>query len=148
MLISLAPVSSLSASRKKKGLKGKNKEADKDVSGREENAKDNKESILDAEEAEDGEDPSGLALYLRACLTASGAFPAHIALSQRNAFREFETAARKGCGKGWYRLGRDYEAFGDKAHARMCFERGAEGGGGGDVGCVYRTSFLNCLFFF
>lgn len=141
LLVALAPPSSVLAARKRnQNAKGKEKELVQDGF-----AKDGLEEVEESD-VEEGEDPTGLALYLRACLTASGVFPNQIALSPRNAFREFEAAARKGCGKGWYRLGRDYEAFGDKAHARMCFERGAEGGAGGDVGCVFRELYSHILY--
>ena len=75
------------------------------------------------------------ALYIRATLTASGAFPSQIPQNSRVAFRTFEAAARAGHYTAWFRLGRDYEAFGDSSHARDCFERGARSD---DVSCLYR----------
>ena len=75
------------------------------------------------------------ALYIRATLTASGAFPSQIPQNSRVAFRTFEAAARAGHFTAWFRLGRDYEAFGDSSHARDCFERGARSD---DVSCLYR----------
>ncbi|KAE9397679.1 HCP-like protein [Gymnopus androsaceus JB14] len=67
------------------------------------------------------------ALYHRASLTASGAFPEHIQRNPRQAFRDFEQSARAGYGKAWFRIGRDYEGFGDMPHAKECFERGLLG---------------------
>ncbi|KAH8112507.1 HCP-like protein [Phellopilus nigrolimitatus] len=81
-------------------------------------------------------------LYLRATLSVSGAFPEHIAPNPRSAFRAFEAAARAGHHAAWFRLGRDYEAFGDAPHARECFERGARHG---DAGCVYRLGMAHLL---
>ncbi|KAF5335868.1 hypothetical protein D9757_015163 [Collybiopsis confluens] len=63
------------------------------------------------------------ALYHRASLTASGSFPEHVQKNPRQAFRDFEQSARAGYGKAWFRIGRDYEGFGDLAHAKECFER-------------------------
>jgi TPR repeat protein len=66
------------------------------------------------------------AIYLRATLAASGAWPEHIVLNPRAAFRDFEQAAKGGYPPAWFRLGRDYEAVGDEKHARTCFERGVK----------------------
>ncbi|KAH8104415.1 hypothetical protein DFH11DRAFT_1733825 [Phellopilus nigrolimitatus] len=82
------------------------------------------------------------ALYLRGTLTASGAFPAYLPSNPRAAFREFEAAARAGYHAAWFRLGRDYEAFGDAVHARECFERGAKSA---DEGCTYRLGMAHLL---
>src|SRR5439155_695899 len=46
--------------------------------------------------------------------------------SPRTAFRDFEAAARGGYAPAWFKLGRDYENFGDFVHARECFERGVK----------------------
>ncbi|EAU89084.2 hypothetical protein CC1G_13357 [Coprinopsis cinerea okayama7 len=70
------------------------------------------------------------AVYMRALFQSTGAFPAHIAHNPKSAFRDFETAARGGYAGAWFRLGRDYETFGDLKHARECFERGARLGVG------------------
>ena len=85
--------------------------------------------------------PLAEALYLRAQCAASGAFPQHIPHSQRDAFREFEAAARAGYHVAWFRLGRDYEAFGDSKHARDCFERGADKN---NESCLFRLG-MACL---
>lgn len=66
------------------------------------------------------------ALYLRATLEASGAYPDRIPHNPRQAFRDFEAAARAGYAAAWFRLGRDYENFNDAVHAKDCFERGAK----------------------
>lgn len=66
------------------------------------------------------------AIYHRANLAASGAFPMFVQLNPRSAFRDYEKAARAGYHAGWFKLGRDYENFGDLAHAKDCFERGVK----------------------
>lgn len=65
-----------------------------------------------------------LALYLRGHLQAEGDCPEYLPKDPRQAFSDFEAAARTGDPKGWYRLGRDYETVGDITRARDCFERG------------------------
>ncbi|KAF9266514.1 hypothetical protein L218DRAFT_956288 [Marasmius fiardii PR-910] len=82
------------------------------------------------------------ALYHRACLTASGAFPEHVKQNPRQAFRDFESAARGGYPRAWFRIGRDYEAFGDVVHAKECFERGVKNGVGA---CMYRLGMAHLL---
>ncbi|KAJ4485448.1 HCP-like protein [Lentinula aciculospora] len=82
------------------------------------------------------------ALYHRASLLASGAFPEFIQKNPRQAFRDFESAARAGFGKAWFRIGRDYEGFGDAVHAKECFERGVRAGVGG---CMYRLGMAQLL---
>ncbi|KAI5119311.1 hypothetical protein M0805_004555 [Coniferiporia weirii] len=86
--------------------------------------------------------PAAEALYMRATLTAAGSFPSYIAQNQRAAFREFEAAARGGHHAAWFRLGRDYETFGDATHARECFERGAKVS---DESCTYRLGMAHLL---
>src|SRR6266550_6691402 len=66
------------------------------------------------------------AIYIRATLAASGAFPDLLRQNLRSAFRDFETAARAGYASAWFRLGRDYESFNDFARAKDCFERGVK----------------------
>lgn len=68
------------------------------------------------------------AIYLRATLESSGAFPEDVPQNPRVAFRDFEQAARAGYAQAWFKLGRDYEGFGDDKHARTCFERGVKAG--------------------
>lgn len=67
---------------------------------------------------------SALASYLKGKLLASGACPDFLPRDQRQAFKDFEVAARSGDSRGWFRLGRDYEGVGDLGRARECFERG------------------------
>jgi len=74
------------------------------------------------------------AIYLRATLESSGAFPEDIPLNPRVAFRDYEQAARAGYAQAWFKLGRDYEGFGDDKHARTCFERGVKAG---VENCIY-----------
>ncbi|KAJ3865389.1 HCP-like protein [Lentinula novae-zelandiae] len=81
-------------------------------------------------------------IYHRASLLASGAFPEYTPKNPRSAFRDFETAARAGYGKAWFRIGRDYEGFGDTTHARECFERGVRAG---VAGCMYRLGMAHLL---
>ena len=68
------------------------------------------------------------AIYLRATLESSGAFPGDVPLDLRIAFRHYEQAARSGYARAWFKLGRDYEDYGDDKHARSCFERGVKAG--------------------
>ncbi|OJA15447.1 hypothetical protein AZE42_02225 [Rhizopogon vesiculosus] len=82
------------------------------------------------------------ALYLRATLEASGAYPDRIPHNPRQAFRDFEAAARAGFAAAWFRLGRDYENFNDAVHAKDCFERGAKLG---VESCVYRMGMAHLL---
>ncbi len=70
--------------------------------------------------------PVAEAIYHRAVISAAGSFPQFFPANPRTAFRDFETAARSGYHAAWFRLGRDYENFGDDAHARDCFERGVK----------------------
>lgn len=86
--------------------------------------------------------PVAEALFHRAMLSASGAFPALAKHNPRGAFRDFETAARNGQPKAWFRLGRDYEAFKDESRAKDCFERGARAE---DESCLYRLAMAHLL---
>ncbi|KAL5527015.1 hypothetical protein ACEPAF_8744 [Sanghuangporus sanghuang] len=86
--------------------------------------------------------PLAEALFIRATITASGAFPDFITANPRNAFREFERSARAGFPHSWFRLGRDYEGVGDVVHARQCFEKGESEG---DTGCIYRIGMAYLL---
>ncbi|KAJ3872193.1 hypothetical protein F5051DRAFT_456705 [Lentinula edodes] len=81
-------------------------------------------------------------IYHRASLLASGAFPEYTPKNPRSAFRDFESAARAGYPKAWFRIGRDYEGFGDTTHARECFERGVRAG---VAGCLYRLGMAHLL---
>ncbi|KIY65544.1 HCP-like protein [Cylindrobasidium torrendii FP15055 ss-10] len=74
------------------------------------------------------------AVYLRACLAAP--------TNPRQAFRDFEAAARAGCHVAWFRLGRDYEQFGDSKHAKECYDRGVRLN---VVSCVYRMAMAHML---
>ena len=64
------------------------------------------------------------ALYLRATFEATGAYPQLVPQNPRMAFRDFERAARAGYSAAWFKLGRDYENFGDFSHSKDCYERG------------------------
>jgi hypothetical protein len=66
------------------------------------------------------------AIYIRATFAASGSHPDLVPHNPRNAFRDFEQAAKGGHAAAWFKLGRDYENFEDLAHARQCFERGVK----------------------
>lgn len=74
------------------------------------------------------------ALYLRARLLSNGACPEFLPKDQRQAFRDYEAAAKSGERRAWFRLGRDYEGFGDLGRARECFEKGKSRG---DCECTY-----------
>ncbi|KAI0314559.1 hypothetical protein OF83DRAFT_1267391 [Amylostereum chailletii] len=82
------------------------------------------------------------AIYWKASLASSGAYPHHVQPNPRAAFRDFERAARAGYYKAWFRIGRDYEGFNDVAHARDCFERGAKHG---DESCLYRMGMAHLM---
>ena len=75
-----------------------------------------------------------LASYLKAKILASGSCPEFLPRDPRQAFKEFESAARGGEVRGWFRLGRDYEVVGDIKRAIDCFERGRTRG---DCECTY-----------
>ena len=74
------------------------------------------------------------AIYLKAMCEASGAYPQFIKRDPRTAFRNFEYAARHGYSAAWFKIGRDYENFGDITHARDAFERGVKAG---NEHCLY-----------
>ncbi|KAG5646605.1 hypothetical protein DXG03_002909 [Asterophora parasitica] len=82
------------------------------------------------------------AIFLRATLAASGAYPEHVPHNPRLAFRDFEAAGRGGYAPAWFRLGRDYENFNDVSHARDCFERGVKLG---VESCAYRMGMAHLL---
>ena len=71
---------------------------------------------------------SSLASYLKAILLSSGACPDHLPKDPRQAFRDFEAAARGGEHRGWYRLAKDYELVGDIPRAKDCLDRGVRHG--------------------
>lgn len=68
------------------------------------------------------------AVFLRAKLAASGAYPEHVQQNARSAFRDFEAAARAGHHLAWFSLGRTYEGFNDFVRAKDCYERGVKEG--------------------
>lgn len=77
------------------------------------------------------------AVYLRACCEASGAFASArppIKRDPRTAFRDYEFAARNSFPAAWFKIGRDYENFGDVPHGKDAFERGVKAG---DERCLY-----------
>ena len=86
--------------------------------------------------------PLAEALYHRAALTQSGAFPSLLPESPRKAFRAFETSARAGYYASWFKLGRCYEAFDDFRRAKDCFERGVKYD---EVSCLYRMGMAHLM---
>ncbi|GBE83720.1 hypothetical protein SCP_0507760 [Sparassis crispa] len=86
--------------------------------------------------------PMAEALYLLATCESSGAHGQFVPHNPRSAFRHFEQAAKGGFYAAWFRLGRDYETFGDAAHAKQCFERGAKLG---DESCLYRMGMAHLM---
>ena len=87
------------------------------------------------------------AVYLRAQCEATGAFASAnppIKKDPRTAFRDFEFAGRNGFAAAWFKIGRDYENFGDIPHAKDAFERGVKAG---DERCLYVSfalSYFGC----
>lgn len=87
------------------------------------------------------------AIYYRATFAASGAYPEHVPMNPKVAFRDFEAAARGGYPSAWFKLGRDYENFKNDSHAKECFERGVKMG---SESCLYVSSIcsmFDCFFF-
>ncbi|KAI0281783.1 hypothetical protein BGY98DRAFT_931865 [Russula aff. rugulosa BPL654] len=82
------------------------------------------------------------ALFLRATFEASGAYPNFVPQNPRAAFRDFERAARAGFSAAWFKLGRDYENFGDFAHAKDCYERGIRNN---NENCLYRMGMAHLM---
>ncbi|KAH8073806.1 hypothetical protein BXZ70DRAFT_1081194 [Cristinia sonorae] len=82
------------------------------------------------------------AIYLRATCAASGAYPQFIPHNPRTAFRDFEQSAKNGYHAAWFKLGRDYENFGDAGHAKDCFERGVKYG---VESCLYRMGMAHLM---
>ncbi|OCH86984.1 hypothetical protein OBBRIDRAFT_760449 [Obba rivulosa] len=82
------------------------------------------------------------AIYLRATCEATGAYPQFVPHNPRTAFRNFERAAKAGFYAAWFKLGRDYENFGDMGHAKDCFERGVKFG---VVSCLYRMGMAHLM---
>ncbi|CAA7270035.1 unnamed protein product [Cyclocybe aegerita] len=82
------------------------------------------------------------AIAMRAALASTGAYPEFVRHNPRQAFRDFEAAARGGYAAAWFRLGRDYENFNDHAHAKECFERGVKLG---VESCLYRMGMAHLL---
>lgn len=82
---------------------------------------------------------SALACYLKAKLLSTGCAPEFLPRDPRQAFKDFEGAARNGEVRGWFRLGRDYECVGDLVRAKDCFDRGMKKN---DCECTYVSWFL------
>ncbi|KAI0915854.1 hypothetical protein AcV5_003348 [Taiwanofungus camphoratus] len=82
------------------------------------------------------------AVYLLATCEASGAYPQFVQQNPRSAFRHYEQAAKAGYHAAWFKLGRDYENFGDATHAKQCFERGVKYG---VESCLYRMGMANLM---
>ena len=68
------------------------------------------------------------AIYMRTVCMSTGVFPPFIPHDPRPTFRDFERAAKAGHHAAWFKLGREYENFGDMQHAKDCFERGVKHG--------------------
>ncbi|KAH8923364.1 HCP-like protein [Atractiella rhizophila] len=83
-----------------------------------------------------------LATYLQGELSSTGSFPSYRQKDLKVAFREFEAAANKGWPRAWFRIGREYETFGDSGRAVMAFENGRKKG---DCGCIYRLGMAYLL---
>ncbi|KAI9451956.1 hypothetical protein F5148DRAFT_1301022 [Russula earlei] len=82
------------------------------------------------------------AIYLRATFEATGAYPQHVQQNPRLAFRDFERAARAGFSAAWFKLGRDYENFGDFSRAKDCYERGIRKN---NESCLYRMGMAHLM---
>ncbi|KAI0665457.1 hypothetical protein C8Q78DRAFT_1064822 [Trametes maxima] len=82
------------------------------------------------------------AIYMRATCAATGIYPQFIPHDPRNAFRDFERAAKAGYHAAWFKLGREYENFGDMQHAKDCFERGMKHG---VESCHYRLGMAHLM---
>ena len=66
------------------------------------------------------------ALYLRADMTASGAYSDHRPRDPRAAFRDFEGSAKGGFAAAWFRIGREYEQVPDVGRAVDAYQRGVK----------------------
>ncbi|KAI0349606.1 HCP-like protein [Trametes cingulata] len=82
------------------------------------------------------------AIYMRATCAATGIYPQFIPHDPRTAFRDFERAAKAGYHAAWFKLGREYENFGDVQHAKDCFERGMKHG---VESCYYRLGMAHLM---
>ncbi|KAI0630914.1 hypothetical protein C8Q77DRAFT_1159633 [Trametes polyzona] len=82
------------------------------------------------------------AIYMRATCAATGIYPQYIPHDPRTAFRDFERAAKAGYHAAWFKLGREYENFGDMQHAKECFERGMKHG---VESCYYRLGMAHLM---
>ncbi|ORX39669.1 hypothetical protein BD324DRAFT_226097 [Kockovaella imperatae] len=85
---------------------------------------------------------SALASYLKGIFSSTGLCPDYLPRDPRQAFKEFESAARGGETRGWFMLGRDYESVGDEGRARDCLDRGVKKG---DTECNYRMGMAHLL---
>ncbi|TBU41304.1 HCP-like protein [Dichomitus squalens] len=82
------------------------------------------------------------AIYMRAMCASTGIYPQFIPHDPRTAFRDFERAAKSGYHAAWFKLGREYENFGDLQHAKECFERGTKHG---VESCFYRLGMAHLM---
>ncbi|MBW0529323.1 hypothetical protein O181_069038 [Austropuccinia psidii MF-1] len=80
------------------------------------------------------------ALYLKADLASTGAFPSYQAKDPTLAFRDFEAAANLGFTLAWFRIGREYEVCDDWDRAINAYEKGICLG---DCACLYRMSICH-----
>ncbi|WWC61395.1 uncharacterized protein I303_103978 [Kwoniella dejecticola CBS 10117] len=103
---------------------------------------DNAVSIIIVVSTSPNQKASALALYLKAKLQSSGLCQDTLPKNNRQAFKDFESAARGGEIRGWYRLGMDYEGVNDIKRAKGCYERGIKRG---DCECTYRMGMAHLL---
>ncbi|KAI0300592.1 hypothetical protein B0F90DRAFT_1817633 [Multifurca ochricompacta] len=82
------------------------------------------------------------AIYLRATFEATGAYPKFVPQNPRTAFRDYERAGRAGYSAAWFKIGRDYENFGDFPHAKDCYERGIRSN---NESCLYRVGMAHLM---
>ncbi|EJD44310.1 hypothetical protein AURDEDRAFT_185086 [Auricularia subglabra TFB-10046 SS5] len=86
--------------------------------------------------------PVPLALYLRGSLANTGSFPTFIAKNPREAFRDFDAAARAGYPAAWFNIARDYEAVGDVERAKQALDKGSRAN---VESCFYRLGMAHLL---
>jgi hypothetical protein len=89
------------------------------------------------------------AYYIRGHLLSTGNVPDDLELGMsrdaRQAFKDFERAARGGEVRGWFRLGRDYEVCGEMERAKNCYEKGVAKG---DGECLYVSVVTGTIVYF
>ncbi|WVO17006.1 hypothetical protein L204_104692 [Cryptococcus depauperatus] len=91
--------------------------------------------------ASDNQSDVSLALYLKGKLLSSGV-ASDLPKDFRQAFKDFEMAAKGGEARAWYRLGKDYEGVNDYNRAKDCYERGARRS---DCECTFKIGTAHLL---